>query len=55
MEKGTYNDGAFSFEITIKTAVGEMTNQLSGTFDGEKITGVSKNAMGEFQFDGVRE
>ena len=32
-----------------------MTNQLSGKFDGEKIIGVSKNPMGEFNFDGVRE
>ena len=55
VEKGVYNDGDFSFEITIKTAVGEMTNQLSGKFDGEKIIGVSKNPMGEFNFDGVRE
>ena len=55
VEKGVYNDGAFSFEITIKTAVGEMTNALSGKFDGEKISGVSRNPMGEFSFDGVRE
>ena len=41
-------------KMTIKTAVGEMTNHLTGTFDGEKLTGKSANAMGEFEFDAVR-
>lgn len=52
---GVYNDGKFSFTITIKTAVGEMTNNLTGTFEGDKIVGQSSNPMGAFDFDGVRE
>lgn len=52
---GTFNGSEFSFKITIKTAVGEMTNELSGKLEGDKLIGKSKNAMGEFDFDGVRE
>lgn len=52
---GTYNDGAFKFTMTIKTAVGEMTNVLEGTYDGEVIKGTSSNPMGSFDVDGVRE
>jgi len=31
-----------------------MTNELSGTVDGDTITGKSKNAMGEFDVTGTR-
>ena len=52
---GTYNDGAFKFTMTIKTAVGEMTNVLEGTYADDKLVGTSTNPMGSFDFDGVRE
>lgn len=55
IQNGKFDGKNFSYSITIKTAVGEMTNELSGEFDGEKITGKSKNGMGEFDVDGVRE
>ena len=54
VEKGTFKDNAFDFEITIKTAVGEMTNHLSGRLEGDKLIGKSVNAMGEFDCEGVR-
>lgn len=52
---GKYDNGSFSFQLTIKTAVGEMTNNLTGKYENGKLSGKSKNAMGEFDFDGVRE
>lgn len=52
---GKYEDGSFSFTMTIKTAVGEMTNELSGTYENDALKGTSKNPMGSFDFDGVRE
>ena len=54
IENGTFKDGAYSYDVTIKTAVGEMTNHLSGKFDGEKLVGKSANPMGEFDADAVR-
>ena len=54
IEDGKFENGAFSYKLTIKTAVGEMTNELNGTVDGDTITGKSKNAMGEFEVTGKR-
>ena len=54
IEDGKFENGAFSYMVTIKTAVGEMTNELSGTVDGDALKGRSKNAMGEFEVDGKR-
>lgn len=54
IEDGKFENGAFSYKITIKTAVGEMTNELSGTVEGDTLKGKSKNAMGEFDVTGTR-
>ncbi len=54
LEKGTVDGDKFSYEITIKTAVGEMTNQLFGKLTGDELHGKSKNAMGEFDFVATR-
>lgn len=54
IEDGKFEDGKFSYKLTIKTAVGEMTNELAGTVDGDTLTGKSKNAMGEFDVTGKR-
>ena len=54
LENGTYENGEFSYDLTIKTAVGEMTNHLSGKVEGDTLTGKSKNAMGEFDVTGTR-
>ena len=54
IENGKFENGAFSYTLTIKTAVGEMTNTLSGKVEGDKLTGKSANAMGEFEVTGTR-
>lgn len=52
---GVVDGGKFEYDMTIKTAVGEMTNHLSGELaDDGAIRGQSSNAMGAFDFDGVR-
>ena len=51
---GKFDGTNFSYSLTIKTAVGELTNELAGTLDGDKITGKSTNPMGSFDVDGVR-
>ena len=51
---GKFDGTNFSYSLTIKTAVGEMTNEISGVVDGDQITGKSKNGMGEFDLTGVR-
>ena len=54
VENGVFKDGEFKYTVTIKTAVGEMTNELSGKVDGDTVTGKSKNAMGEFDVTGTK-
>lgn len=54
IENGTFKNGEFHYTLTIKTAVGEMTNELSGKVEGDTLTGKSKNAMGEFEVTGTR-
>ena len=54
VDNGKFENGEFSYSVTIKTAVGEMTNELQGKLEGDKLVGKSKNAMGEFDFDGER-
>lgn len=44
----------FSYSITIKTAVGVMTNRLTCELVGDEIHGKSANAMGEFEVIGTR-
>ena len=34
IENGRFENGEFSYDLTIKTAVGEMTNHLSGKVEG---------------------
>ena len=46
---------SYSYDLTIKTAVGEMTNHLEGTLgEDDVIHGTSGNPMGSFDFDAVR-
>ncbi len=54
IENGVFKDGAYSYDVTIKTAVGEMTNHLSGKMEGDRLVGKSVNPMGEFEADAVR-
>ena len=53
VDNGTFDGTNFSWDMTIKTAVGEMTNHLSGRIEGDKLVGKSSNPMGEFDFDAV--
>ena len=54
VDNGKFDGKEFSFQITIKTPVGELTNDLKGVVDGDKITGTSTNPMGSFEVTGVR-
>ena len=54
IENGKVDGDKFSYQVTIKTAVGEMTNTLTGEVAGDALKGKSANAMGEFDFDAVR-
>lgn len=54
LDDGRIEGNAFSYSITIKTAVGEMTNHLTGELVDGMLRGKSANAMGEFDFDGTR-
>ena len=54
VEDGKFDGKDFSCKITIKTPVGELTNELKGTVDGDKITGTSTNPMGSFEVTGER-
>lgn len=54
VENGYVNGSKFGYTLTIKTPVGEMTNELNGELVGDTLKGTSKNAMGEFEFDAVR-
>lgn len=51
---GKFDGTNFSYQITIKTNVGEMTNNLEGVVEGDQVTGKSSNAMGSFDVTGVR-
>lgn len=51
---GKVDGNKFSYELTIKTAVGEMTNNLVGELVGDVLKGTSSNAMGTFEFEAVR-
>lgn len=52
---GVVNGNKYEYDMTIKTAVGEMTNHLAGELgEDDVIRGQSSNPMGAFDFDGVR-
>ena len=54
VDNGKVDGEKFSYQVTIKTAVGEMTNTLAGELVGDMLKGKSSNAMGEFEFDATR-
>ena len=55
IQNGKFDGTNFSYTLTIKRAVGEMTNEINGVLDGDNVTGKSKNPMGEFDLTGVRQ
>ena len=53
--EGTVDGDKFTFTFTLKVAIGEMTFTINGELvDDNTIKGTSGNAMGSFDFDGVR-
>ena len=55
IDNGVVNGNSYSYDLTIKTPVGEMTNHLEGTLgEDDVIHGTSSNAMGSFEFEAVR-
>ena len=55
LENGIVNGNSYEYDLTIKTAVSEMTNHLTGTLaEDDVIRGTSSNPMGAFEFEAVR-
>ena len=55
IDNGVVNGNSYEYDMTIKTAVGEMTNHLVGTLgEDDVIRGTSSNPMGSFEFEAVR-
>ena len=55
LENGVVDGNKYSYDLTIKTAVGEMTNHLEGELgEDDVIRGTSSNPMGSFEFEAVR-
>lgn len=55
LDNGVVNGNKYEYDLTIKTAVGEMTNHLVGELgEDDVIHGTSSNAMGSFEFEAVR-
>ena len=55
LDNGVVNGNKYEYDLTIKTAVGEMTNHLVGELGEDDVSrGTSSNAMGSFEFEAVR-
>ncbi|MBQ3549270.1 MAG: hypothetical protein IJA33_05275 [Oscillospiraceae bacterium] len=55
LDNGVVNGNKYEYDITIKTAVGVMTNHLVGELgEDDVIRGTSTNGMGTFEFEAVR-
>lgn len=52
---GTYDGDNFSFSGELKTAVGRLAYDLSGTADGNTISGVAKTKKGDLILKGTRK
>ena len=53
--EGSVDGNKFTFTFTLKVAIGEMEFTINGEYlDDDTIKGTSSNAMGSFEFDGVR-
>ncbi len=55
VDNGKVDGDNFSYSLTILTPGGEMTNELAGSVSADgTLSGKSKNAMGEFDFEATR-
>lgn len=52
--EGKVDGDKFSFKVTLKIPVGELTMDMSGELVGDELKGKSVNPMGEFEFIGTR-
>lgn len=53
---GVVDGDSFSYKVTLRVPIGDVTNELSGVIDaaGTALSGTSRNAMGEFPFEATR-
>lgn len=51
---GEVDGEKFSYKVTLKLPIGELTFEMIGELVGEKLQGKSVNPMGEFDFTGTR-
>ena len=55
IREGKSDGTSFEYKFTIKAAIGEMEFTMTGALQEDgTIKGSSANAMGSFEFDGVR-
>lgn len=52
-EGGSVEENRFNFSGEIKTAMGKVAYECTGSIDGEKLTGVAKTKKGELFLDGT--
>ena len=51
---GEIDGNNFKYEFKIKIPIGHLKFKISGEVQDDKIKGVSKNAMGKFNFEGTK-
>ena len=51
---GEVDGDKFSYKVTLKLPIGELTFEMTGELVGEELKGKSANPMGEFEFTGTR-
>lgn len=52
---GTYSGDDFAFSGELKTAVGKLAYNLSGTVNGNELSGVAKTKKGDLILKGTRK
>lgn len=52
---GTYDGDHFAFSGELKTAVGKLAYDLSGTVNGDELSGVAKTKKGDLTLKGTRK
>lgn len=55
IEPGTCVGNDFTFSGKLKTAVGLLAYECSGTVDGDTLAGVAKTKKGDLQMKGTRK
>lgn len=55
IDPGTCEGNDFAFSGKLKTAVGLLAYECSGTVDGDTLVGVAKTKKGDLQLKGTRK